>query len=75
MLYVTQKYCELYDYMFLPYRRMLDGLGIRCLQMTFNGAKKAGAALAIEIDVGSIYTKYCVLDGRMELFSEQTSVR
>ena len=48
VIYVTQKYCEPYDYLFPAYKMMLDELGIKCLRLTSTGSETAGAELAIE---------------------------
>lgn len=33
VIFVTQKYCEPYDYLFYVYKKMLDGMGIPVLQL------------------------------------------
>lgn len=48
VIYVTQKYCEPYDFLFPVYRKMLDEMGIRCLRLTVTGTETTGAVLAIE---------------------------
>lgn len=39
VIFITQKYCEPYDYLFPAYRKMLDGLGIRSLRVTVTGSQ------------------------------------
>lgn len=48
VIFLTQKYCEPYDYLFPAYKRMLDGLGIPVLRATETGSGAENAALAIE---------------------------
>lgn len=48
VIFLTQKYCEPYDYLFPAYKRMLDGLGIPVLRVTQTGSGAENAALAIE---------------------------
>ena len=47
VIYITQKYCEPYDYLFPAYERMLDGLSIPVLRVTETGGGAGNAALAI----------------------------
>ena len=37
VIYITQKYCEPYDYLFPVYKRMADDLGIPVLRLVLNG--------------------------------------
>lgn len=48
VIFLTQKYCEPYDYLFPPYKRMLDDLGLPVLRVTQTGSVAENAALAIE---------------------------
>lgn len=48
VIFLTQKFCEPYDYLFPAYKRMLDELGIPVLRVTETGSGAEGAALAIE---------------------------
>ena len=49
VIFITQKYCEPYDYLFPAYRKMLDGLGIRSLRVTAAGSQSENdMSLAIE---------------------------
>lgn len=48
VIFVTQKYCEPYDYLYPAYKTMLDETGIRSLRLTVDGSGTHGTALAIE---------------------------
>ncbi len=49
VIFITQKYCEPYDYLFPTYRKMLDGLGIRSLRITVSGSQSENeTALVVE---------------------------
>ncbi len=48
VIFLTQKYCEPYDYLFPSYKRMLDELQIPVLRVTETGSSAKNAALAIE---------------------------
>lgn len=48
VIFLTQKYCEPYDYLFPAYKRMLDEMGIPVLRVTETGSDEENAALAIE---------------------------
>lgn len=48
VIFLTQKYCEPYDYLFPAYKRMLDELQIPVLRVTETGSGAENAALAIE---------------------------
>ncbi len=49
VIFITQKYCEPYDYLFPAYREMLDGLGIKSLRITVSGSQSENEmALAVE---------------------------
>lgn len=38
VIFVTQKFCEPYDFLFQPYKRMLDGQDISVLHITLSGS-------------------------------------
>ena len=48
VIFLTQKYCEPYDYLFPAYKRMLDEMGIPVLRVTETGSDAENAALTIE---------------------------
>ena len=39
VIFITQKYCEPYDYLFPAYQKMLDELGIRSLRVAVTGSQ------------------------------------
>ncbi len=48
VIFLTQKYCEPYDYLFPAYKRMLDEISIPVLRVTEIGSSTENTALAIE---------------------------
>ncbi len=53
VIFLTQKYCEPYDYLYPAYSSMAESLGVKCLRVVSSGGEAAdGAALAIETFAG-----------------------
>lgn len=53
VIFLTQKYCEPYDYLYPAYSSMAESLGVKCLRVASSGGEAAaGAALAIETFAG-----------------------
>ncbi len=49
VIFITQKYCEPYDYLFSAYKSMADDLGLKVLKLTFNDSEDSRKAdLSIE---------------------------
>lgn len=49
IIFVTQKYCESYDYLYVQYKKMADDLGIPIIKIAVNNTEDNGkVALAIE---------------------------
>lgn len=49
VIFVTQKYCEPYDYLFPAYQRMLEEAGVKVLRVTVTGCQDGKeAALSLE---------------------------
>lgn len=54
VIFLTQKYCEPYDYLFPAYKAMLDDLGVPVVRVTASGGHAEGAPLAIGTFAGML---------------------